>query len=197
MLSRLVRATAVVAMLFACGAQAQQTPDALVRKAVDEVLGVLKQTKDPVKLVEAAEQKVLPHFDFKQMTRLAVGRSWSQASPAQQEALERGFRTLLVRTYTTALASASGEAKVEIKPSPKPNGDETVVRTLASEPGRKPVQIDYRMAKDGDSWKVYDVVVEGLSLVTSYRSSFQSEIARSGIEGLIKTIETKNRTAAS
>lgn len=188
------RAAALSAMLFALSAHAQEAPEATVRKTVDEVLSVIKQTKDQRKLIETAEQKVVPHFDFKQMTQLAVGRSWSQASAAQQEALERGFRTLLVRTYTAALATTTGETKVEVKPSAaKPGGDETVVKTVATEPGRQPVQIDYRMAKTPNGWKVYDVVVENLSLVTSYRGTFQSEIARSGIDGLIKTIEARNQ----
>jgi phospholipid transport system substrate-binding protein len=195
MLKRIGRAVALCALFLAFGAQAEEAPDALVKRVSDEVLTTIKQTKDQKKLMQAAEQKVLPYFDFKQMTQLAVGRSWSQANPAQQEALERGFRTLLVRTYTAALARTSGEGKVDVKPG-KAEGDETVVRTVASEPGSKPVQIDYRMAKASGSWKVYDVVVENLSLVTSYRSSFQSEIARAGIDGLIKSIEAKNQKTA-
>jgi phospholipid transport system substrate-binding protein len=159
---------------------------------VDEVLSAIKQTKDQKKLQELAEAKVLPYFDFKEMTRLAAGRSWSQANASQQEALEKGFRTLLVRTYTAALTRTSGEAKVDVRPAAA-SGDDAVVRTVATEPGRQPVQIDYRMAKTAGGWKVYDVIVENLSLVTSYRSSFQSEIARSGVDGLIKTIEDKNR----
>jgi phospholipid transport system substrate-binding protein len=192
MVRLIARAAALSAMVFALGAHAQEAPDALVKKTVDDVLEVIKQTKDPRKLIEIAEQKVLPNFDFKQMTRLAVGKSWSQASAAQQEALERAFRTLLVRTYAAALTRTSGNTKVEVKPA-KPEGEEAVVRTVATEPGSQPVQIDYRMVKTPGGWKVYDVVVENLSLVTSYRSSFQSEIARSGIDGLIKTIEAKNQ----
>ena len=197
MLKFFARAAALSVVVFSLAAQAQQAPDALVKQTVDEVLSVIKQTKDQRKLIEAAEQKVLPHFDFKQMTQLTVGRAWSQASEAQREALERAFRTLLVRTYTAALATTSGDTKVEVKPSPKAAGDEAVVRTVASESGRQPVQIDYRMAKTANGWKVYDVVVENLSLVTSYRGSFQSEIARSGIDGLIKSIESKNQKTAA
>jgi phospholipid transport system substrate-binding protein len=148
-------------------------------------------------LNETAEQKVLPHFDFKQMTQLAVGRAWSQASATQQEALERAFRTLLVRTYTAALSRSSGELKVDVKPAPaKPASDETTVRTIGSESGKPPVQIDYRMVKTPNGWKVYDVVVENLSLVASYRSQFQSEIAKNGIDGLIKVLETKAQKTA-
>ncbi len=195
MFKSILRAAALFMLLFTFAAYAQEAPDVLVKKTVDDVLGVIKQTKDPRKLIEAAEQKVVPHFDFKQMTQLAVGRAWAQASAAQREALERGFRTLLVRTYTFALASASGESKVDVKPAAV-RGDEAVVRTVAIEPGRKPVQIDYRMAKMPNGWKVFDVTVENLSLVTTYRSSFQSEISRSGIDGLIKIIEARNQKTA-
>jgi len=189
------RMMAAVVMLTVLAAQAQQTPpDALVKSTVDEVLAVIRQTKDPKALVDLAEKKVVSNFDFKEMTRLATGRAWSQASAAQQQALERGFRTLLVRTYTTALSQSSGETKVEVKPSQlKPGDTETVVRTLVNEPGRKPFYIDYRMWSTPSGWRVYDVVVENLSLITNYRSSFRSEIGRSGIDGLIKTIEDKNR----
>jgi phospholipid transport system substrate-binding protein len=196
MLKLIARALALSALLFAPGAYAQESPEALVKQTADEVLTVIKQTKDQRKLIELAEQKVLPHFDFKQMTQLAVGRSWSQASAPQQEALERGFRTLLVRTYTASLSRSSADVKVDIKPSAaKPAADETIVRTVATEAGKQPVLIDYRMVKTANGWKVYDVVVENLSLVTTYRSQFQSEIARSGIDGLIKTLEAKAKTA--
>ena len=195
MMRIMARTTGLLALLFACSAPAQDTaPDALVKSAVNEVLGVIKQNKDQNTLLDLAEKKVVAHFDFRQMTQLALGRSWSQATPAQQEALERAFRTLLVRTYTAALSQSSGETRVEVKAAALKAGDtETVVRTLAFEPGRKPVQIDYRMRNASGGWKVYDVVVENLSLVTNYRSTFQSEIARSGIDGLIKTIEAKNQ----
>jgi len=195
MMKIMVRTTGLLALLFACSPLAQDTaPDALVKSTVNEVLGVIKLNKDQNTLLDLAEKKVVAHFDFRQMTQLALGRSWSQATPAQQEALERAFRTLLVRTYTAALSQSSGETRVEVKAAALKAGDtETVVRTLAFEPGRKPVQIDYRMRNASGGWKVYDVVVENLSLVTNYRSTFQSEIARSGIDGLIKTIEAKNQ----
>ena len=195
MMKMMARTTGLLALLFAFSAPAQDTaPDALVKSAVNEVLGVIKQNKDQNTLLDLAEKKVVAHFDFRQMTQLALGRSWSQATPAQQVALERAFRTLLVRTYTAALSQSSGETRVDVKPTALKAGDtESVVRTLAFEPGRKPVQIDYRMKNTSGGWKVYDVVVENLSLVTNYRSTFQSEIARSGIDGLIKTIEAKNQ----
>ena len=185
----------VITLILALGAHAQSTaPDVVVKNTMDELLAVIKQTRDQRALVDLAEKKVLAHFDFKVMTRLATGRAWSQATAAQQQALERVFRTLLVRTYTTALAQANGDHTVEVKPvTLKPGDTDTVVRTLVKEPGKKPMPIDYRMASTPGGWKVYDVVVENLSLIHNYRSSFHAEISRSGIDGLIKVIETKSR----
>lgn len=198
MLNVCARSVAFFTLCVTGVAFAQEAPDALVRKSVDEVLAVIKHTRDQRTLVETAETKVVPYFDFKRMTRLAVGRHWSQASATQQDALERAFRTLLVRTYTVSLSRSSGEAKVDVKPAAlKPGEDETVVKTVATEPGRQPIQIDYRMEKTPGGWKVYDVTVENLSLVTTYRASFQSEIERSGVDGLIKAIEAKNEKTAA
>lgn len=183
------------AILFSGAAWAQvAAPEALVKATVEEVLAVIRKDPEPRTLVELAEKKVLQHFDFQEMTRLAMGRSWAQASAEQRAALEKGFRTLLVRTYTTALAQVTGNYTVEVKQAAlRPGERETVVKTLVKEPGKNPVAIDYRMVRRPDGWKVYDVVVENLSLVTNYRSSFASEIARSGIDGLIRAIESKNR----
>ncbi|MBI4194397.1 MAG: ABC transporter substrate-binding protein [Betaproteobacteria bacterium] len=176
---------------------AELAPDALVRDTVDEVLAVIKQNKDKRTLHDLAEKKVLPHFDFQAMTRLAMGQSWRQASPEQQKKLENAFRGLLVNTYTAALSQNAGNATVEVKPvQVKAGQDDVTVRTLARQPGRQPIAIDYRMSRAPGGWKVYDVIVENLSLVTNYRGSFTAEISRSGIDGLIKTIEDKNRKLA-
>lgn len=176
----------------------QSAPDALVKSTVDEVLGVIKSTKDRRALNDVIEKKVLPNFDFQAMARLAVGRHWREASPAQQKSLENAFRSLLVNTYATALTqSATADQTVEVRPAPvKPADDEVMVRTLVKESGRKPIAINYRMAKAATGWMVYDVVVEDLSLVTNYRGSFNSEIAKSGIDGLIKSLEAKNKSNA-
>jgi phospholipid transport system substrate-binding protein len=186
-------------LVAACSVTAADiTPDAMVKSTVDEVLAVIKQNKDKQALRQLAEQKVVPHFDFKHMTQLAVGTAWRQANPAQQLALENSFRTLLVNIYTSALSmSSSGNQTVEIKPGQaKPDGDEVTVKTVVKDPGKQPVAIDYRMEKSADGWKVFDVVVENLSLVTNYRGSFSTEVNRSGIDGLIKVLEDKNRTLA-
>jgi len=174
---------------------ADAAPDALVKSTVEDVLAVIKQNKDKQALRALAEQKVLPHFDFRRMTQLAVGAPWRQANPAQQQALESAFRTLLVNTYTSALSvSASGTQTVEVKPAQvKPGQDEVTIKTVVKDPGNEPIAIDYRMARSADGWKVFDVVVEDLSLVTNYRGTFSEEVTRSGIDGLIKALDDKNR----
>ncbi len=197
------------ASLFVPGAQAQNAaltapqpaaqtaPDMLVRTTVEDVLAVLKQNKDRRVLQNVVEEKVLPHFDFRAMTQLAMGKAWREASPAQQKSLENAFRTLLVRTYATALAETAGvERKVEVKPLQlKPGEDYTTVRTVVKEPGRPPVAIDYRMTLTNKTWKVTDIVAENASLVINYRGTFNNEISRSGIDGLIKVLEDKNKGA--
>jgi phospholipid transport system substrate-binding protein len=190
----------IVAAYFVSAAPAavaaDTAPDAMVKSTVQEVLTVIKQNKDKQALREIAEQKVLPHFDFKRMTQLAVGRAWRDAKPEQQQALENGFRTLLVNTYTSALAtSASGSETVDVKPA-QITGNEATVKTTIKDSGKQPIAVDYRLEKSADGWKVTDVVVENLSLVTNYRSTFASEVSRSGIDGLIKALDEKNRTVA-
>lgn len=193
-------ATLLGAMLWlaASAVSAQTAPDALVKSTVDEVLSVIKTTKDKRALNEVVEKKVLPNFDFQAMTRLAVGRHWREASPAQQKSLENAFRSLLVTTYTAALSqSTTEEQSVEVRAAPvKPADDDVTVKTLVKESGRKPIAIDYRMAKTSGGWKVNDVVVENLSLVTNYRGTFNTEISKAGIDGLIKSLEAKNKRNA-
>ena len=188
----------LVCVATAPAATAQTAPDVLVRTTVEEVLNILKGNRDRRVLEEIAEKKVIPHFDFRAMTRLAMGKAWRDATPAQQKALETAFRTLLVRTYTAALVEASSsDRKVEVKPVQlKPGDDYTTVRTLVKEAGRPPLAIDYRMTLTDKAWKVTDIVAENASLVISYRGTFNTEISRSGIDGLIKVLEDKNKQGA-
>jgi len=188
---------ALLSVAFSAGA-AESTPDALVKQTSDEVLSIIRTNKDKKTLRDLAERKVLPNFDFRAMTQLAVGKYWREASPAQQKALEDAFRTLLVNTYTASLSVAStGKETVEVKPAEVKSGDnDVVVRTVVRTPNRQPIPVDYRMQRGSEGWKVYDVIVENLSLVTNYRSSFASEIGRSGIDGLVKALESKNRELA-
>jgi phospholipid transport system substrate-binding protein len=181
-------------------ASAQEAPDALVKRVSDELLQLVRTDKDLAsgnqrKVVEVAEAKVLPHFDFERMTRLAVGRSWQQASEAQKQSLVKEFRTMLVRTYSSSL-SAYRNQTIEVKPTKMAAQDKDVtVRTAVIQPGGPPIPIDYAMEKAPDgSWKVYDVIVDGVSLVTTYRSSFNEQVQKGGIDGLVKTLADRNRS---
>jgi phospholipid transport system substrate-binding protein len=177
---------------------AEGDPSVLVKSSSEEVLSAIKQSKDKRALFDLVEQKISPNFDFQAMTRLALGRSWRDANPEQQRKLESAFKGLLVKTYTTALSQLSGtDIAVDVKPAPvKPGQEDVTVRTLAKQSGKPPVAIDFRLTRSAASWKVVDVVIENLSLVTTYRDSFAAEIGRSGIDGLIKTIEAKNQALA-
>lgn len=188
---------ALMSVSFGAGA-AETTPDQLVKSLADEVLAAIRTTKDKVALRQIAEQKVLPHFDFRAMTQLAVGQHWRQASPEQQRKLEEAFRTLLINTYTASLNVAStGKESVDVKPvDPKAGENDIVVRTVVRTANRPAIPVDYRMTRTPGGWKVYDVIVENLSLVTNYRGSFASEIGRSGIDGLVKALEAKNSELA-
>ena len=191
----------LVAALVPAMALAQESPEALVKRVSDEVLAVVKADRDvasgnQAKVVALAEQKVLPHFDFERMTRLAVGKNWAQANDAQKQALVKEFRTLLVRTYSTSLAAYRNQA-IEVKPSRAGAGDkDTVVRTAIIQQGGPQIPIDYSMEKTDTGWKVYDVVIDGASLVTTYRGTFSDQVQRGGIDGLIKTLQDRNRGAA-
>lgn len=183
-------------------AQDAMAPDALARKVTDEVLALLRSDKDiqsgnTARVIDLVETKVLPHFDFLRMTRLAVGVNWRQASPEQQKALANEFRTLLVHTYASTIAAYRNQA-IEVRPlRMEPTDTEVTVRSQINQPGGKPVTVDYRMEKGQDGWKVYDVVVADLSLVQNYRGSFESEVRRGGIDGLVKALAGKNRQLAA
>jgi phospholipid transport system substrate-binding protein len=196
----MMRLIALLAGLLAMvGAQAQEgSPDALVRTVANDVLEIVRKDADiqagnTRKAVELAEAKVLPHFNFLRMTALAVGKDWRQASPAQQKALTDEFRTLLVRTYSKALTEYRNQS-IEFKPTKLQAADiDATVRTLVNQPGGKPVQIDYSLEKGEQGWKVYDITVAGISLVTNYRSSFAQEISTGGVDGLVASLRNKNK----
>ena len=189
----------LIAPLFVFPAWAM-APDRLVDQTVRDVLDIIKQDEalrngDKEKMLDLIEIKVLPHFNFNRMTRLAMGKHWSDATPEQQQTIVNEFRTLLVRTYSNALTTYRDET---VKVNPVANlGDknDTTVRTMVfQKQGRELVPIDYSMEKNSDGWKVYDVTVAGVSLVTNYRGSFSSQIRRGGVDGLIKTLADKNRS---
>jgi len=183
-------------------AAAEEAPDALVRRVTDEVLAIIRSDKDlqggdTHKIAELAERKVLPHFDFVRMTRLAMGRNWLKASDPEKEALVKEFRTLLVRTYSASLSSYRNQ-KIEVKPLKMAAGDkDTTVRTAVLQQGGPAIPIDYAMEKGGTGWKVYDVVIDGVSLVTTYRGSFNDQVQRGGVAGLLKTLAERNQAPAA
>ncbi len=188
--------------VLALGARADvPAPDALIRETADEVLTAVKQDKElregnPKKVLELVEAKVLPHFDFERMTRLAVGMPWKQATAEQRKSLVTEFRTLLVRTYTAAF-SRYRDQTVEVKqPNMKPGDDEVTVNTLILKPGSPSIAVDYKMVKRETGWKVYDLYVDGASLVATYRGTFAEEVQKGGIDGLIKMLADKNRANA-
>lgn len=180
---------------------AESGPEALIRNTVDDVLAIVKQDKDiqagnQKKILALVDAKVLPHFNFTRMTRLAVGKYWRTATPEQRQSLEEEFRNLLVRTYTKAF-TVYRDQKVEIKPlKMADDATEVTVKTMIVKPGTPPVPVDYDMEKTPDGWKAYDVLIEGVSLVTNYRNTFSDQIQQSGIDGLIKMLVEKNKAAA-
>ena len=182
---------------------AEQNPEALVKQVTEEILQALKSDKklaagDKQRALQVAEEKVLPHIDFEEATRLAVGRAWSQASPEQKKQLTTEFRRMLVRIYSNAIQPYEGQvitvSPVRMKPG---DTDVTVHNTFKRSSGGKPVGFDYAMRKTEQGWKIYDIVVEGISLVLTYRSEFDNVIKQQGVDGLIKALAAKNAPAAA
>jgi phospholipid transport system substrate-binding protein len=183
--------------------QAAETlaPDALAKSVTDEVLAIVRADKEiqsgnRKKVLELVESKVAPHFSFLRMTQLAMGRNWRQANAEQQRVLVDEFRTLLVRTYTAAFTQYKNQT-VEYRPPRMAAGDtDVVVHSSIKQPGGQPVAVDYSMEKTGGGWKVYNVKIEGVSLVENYRNTFNTEIQRSGVDGLIKSLSERNKVLA-
>jgi len=195
----------IIALLLPviAGAQAQLSnlaPDVLIKQVTNEVLEVVRKDKDiqsgdRQKVIGLVEAKVLPHFDFTRMTQLAMARDWRVATPVQQKNLTDEFRMLLVRTYSKALTEYKNQV-IEFKPFALKAGEtEARVRTQVIQSGAKPIALDYFLEKQAQGWKVVDIEVGGISLVTNYRDSFAGEVKSSGIDGLIKSLQAKNRSA--
>ena len=186
-------------LLLSTPAFAQEdSPDAMIKKVTEDVLTIVRQDKEiqsgnTAKAIELVEAKVLPIFDFQHMTGLAMGRDWSKATPEQKKRLADEFQTLLVRTYSNALTSYKNQS-VRYKPTKIESADtDVLVKTEIVQPGNKPIQLDYSLEKGGAGWKVYDVVVAGVSLVTNYRDTFNQEVRANGIDGLIQMLVNKNK----
>jgi phospholipid transport system substrate-binding protein len=197
------RFLAFLVVFFAIPALAQElSPDDTVKKVTDEVLASIKSDKqlaagDKQKALKLAEEKVLPYIDFEEATRLAVGRAWSQATPEQKKKLVSEFRNMLVRTYSNAIEGYQGQT---LKVLPARAGkqdakDDATVRTQFVRAGGQPLPIEFQMRKTEKGWKVYDISVEGVSLVLTYRTEFDNIVKQEGIDGLIKRLTQKNTPA--
>ncbi len=192
---------ASVSMAVSAQLAGGSTPDGLIKQISNEVIDTVKtdkgmQSGDVGKIVTLVDTKVLPHMDFKRMTASAVGRNWRTATPEQQTKLQQEFKTLLVRTYAGALTEVKENTVVTLKPMRAAAEDtEVVVRTEVKAKG-EPIQLDYRLYKDGTAWKVYDMNVLGVWLVEQYKSSFQQEVTAGGIDGLITKLAERNKKSA-
>jgi phospholipid transport system substrate-binding protein len=177
-------------------------PDVLIRETAQEVISIVKQDTDikagnQKKILALVDAKVLPNFDFNRMTQLAAGKYWRQATPEQKKALVAEFRNMLVRTYTKAFTMYRDQT-IEVKPMKLAAEDvEVTVKSRIIKVGGQPTSVDYQMKKADDGWKVFDVVIEGVSMVTSYRGTFTSQIEQSGIDSLIKTLADMNAGASN
>ena len=187
-----------VSALLPWASEAQElAPDVLVKNVTSEVLELISRDKEiksgnRAKLMQVIESRVLPHFNFTSMTALAMGQNWSRATPEQKKQLTQEFKTLLVRTYASALAAYS-EQKFDFRPlRAKPTDTDVTVNVRVLQPGSQPVTIDYSMEKTPSGWKVYDVQVGGVSLVANYRTEFGKAVRETGVDGLIKSLQDKN-----
>ncbi len=196
--NKLIAMFASVALLALMPASAQVAPDEMVKTAATAVTSVLKSDPailgNPAKLKELIENKLLPNFNFQRMTQLAMGRNWAKASPEQQTALTKEFQTLLVRTYSGALASFRNNT-IDYKPLRMAAGETDVtVKTVVNQANGQGIPIDYSLEKAADgNWKAYDIIVAGVSLVTNYRDEFNTVIRDQSVDALIKQLQAKNK----
>ena len=194
---RLRAVAALMLVTIAIPALAQEAPDALVKRVSQEALQIIKtdpkvQAGDQARIRDLIETKLTPHFDIDRMTALAAGRAYRSATPEQKKRLGEEFKTLLIRTYSSALNQYRDQT-IEYKPlRMDPAATDTIVRTEVIRPGQPPVQIDYSMGKTPEGWKAYDVIVGGVSLVTNYRDEFTRQVQAGGVDGLIKSLAAKN-----
>jgi len=196
-MTQVLRFLAVFLFVPLLGIAQDLGPEELVKKVTQEVMEAIKSDKqlaagDRSRAIKLAEEKVLPHVDFEEATRIAVGRSWAKATPEQKKRLTAEFRSMLVRTYSNAIQPYEDQRMKVLPVRMKPGDTEVTVRNQLIRSGGKPVPIDYAMRKTDAGWKIYDIVVEGVSLVLTYRSEFDAVVKQDGIDGLIKRLAQKN-----
>ena len=181
-------------------AHAEVAPDVLVKQTADDVLSTIKNDKEiqagnQKKLFALAEEKILPNFDFDRVCRMVLGKNWKVATTEQKASFQKEFRSLLLRTYASALGKYRDQV-IEYKPLRSEAGATNVsVKTRILQPGGQPIAVDYSLVKGDSGWKVYDIVIESVSLVTNYRSQFSNEIRQNGLDSLIKKLADKNKSA--
>ncbi len=181
-------------------AHAELTADELVKQTADDVLATIKNDKEiqagnQQKIFALAEEKILPNFDFDRVCRMVLGKNWKTATPEQQAVFQKEFRSLLLRTYATALGKYRNQV-IEYKPlRAEPDAKNVSVKTQILQPGGQPIAVDYSLVKVDGGWKVYDIVIESVSLVTNYRSQFSNEIRTNGLDSLNKKLAEKNKAA--
>lgn len=189
----------LVLLGFSSLAAAEIAPDALVKKTAEEVLEIVKNDKDiqagdQAKIFALAEAKILPNFDFDRVSRLVLGRNWANATPEQKAEFQKEFRSLLLRTYASALSKYRNQTIEYLPFRLQPDSTRATVRTKILQPGGQPIGIDYTLEKGTNGWKVFDIVIEDVSLVTNYRSQFNNEIRQvGGMDGLIQKLAEKNK----
>lgn len=187
-------------LCFSAAGMAAEGPDELVKRTAEDVLATVKSDKDiqagdQEKIFALAEEKIVPNFNFDKVSRMVLGKNWTRATPDQKAAFQAEFRTLLIRTYASALSKYKDQT-IEYKPLRMASDSNVAsVKTQILQPGGQPIAVDYTLEKQADTWKVYDIVIEGVSLVTNYRGQFAQEIRQNGLDSLIKKLADKNKAA--
>ena len=187
----------ILSLIMSVSIFAGEAPDLFVKKTADEIFEILKTDKDlkagnKEKAYKITEEKILPYFDFERISKLVLGKAYPAATKEEQEAFKKEFRTMLVKTYGSALLKFKDQT-LSYKPTRfEPTDEEVLVKTEILQPGAPPLPIDYMLEKDGNSWKVFDIIIEGVSLVTNYRGQFGTEIRQNGMASLISKLAEKN-----
>ena len=187
----------ILSLMMSLSIFAGEAPDVFVKKIANEVFEILKTDKDlrsgnKEKAYKISEEKIMPFFNFDRISKLVLGKAYPAATKEEQEAFKKEFRTMLVKTYGSALLRFKDQT-LNYKPARfEPTDEEVLIKTEVLQPGAPPLPIDYLLEKDGNSWKVFDIIIEGVSLVTNYRGQFGNEIRQNGMASLIAKLAEKN-----
>ncbi len=199
---QLLLSSLLFAFTLIAGAQAQEAPDELIKRISEEILEVAKTDKqiqagNQQRIMEVVQGKIIPHVNFQRMTSMAAGRFWREATPEQQSALTNEFRTLLIYTYAGAISQIRNQ-RLEFRPlRAAPDDTEVEVRSSVIQSRGESIQLNYRLEKTPNGWKIFDVNILGAWLVETYKGSFSSEISKGGIDGLIRTLADRNKRLAA